>query len=121
MSSYRAALGLFAYLAEELNDTIHVSLDPVEVSSALNQGRYGRLINPPRTTHVNANNDEHEWEIFVISPTRDAVEAWPALDDVADIIAELVDATETELSRYQPPHGDTPYPCAVLSCTTTTP
>lgn len=121
MSSHGAALELLDHLTEELDDRILVSLDPGEINAALNQGRWAVLINPPRTTHVNVSHDEHEWSLYVISPVRDALQAWPDLDALAALVAWSVDATETELSRYQPPHGDTPYPCAVITCTTTTP
>lgn len=123
MSSHETALDLQGILMDALADDpaideCDVVLDPVRALSSLNAGTPVVVVQPPRLEFLTHAATEAVWEIVAAAPTRDAVEAWPDLDQLLAVLATALDATEARFGGFQGPTGD-PWPAVIVETTTT--
>lgn len=116
-------------IAQDLRDDIDealtdaqdcvVEIDPARASSALNAGELVILIQPPRIEYVTSAVSEAEWSILVISPIRDAIEAWPIIDPLTVAVVVALNATATQYGGFQDQNGSI-WPCSIVTTTTST-
>lgn len=127
--SYAIAVQLRANIAEALsaayepygdepdNVVPFVTLNAVKAGAELTGGRTVVLVGPPSMEYVTAGINEAEWTIWVAVPIRDAVEAWPVLDNLTEIVADAVEASGHTYGTLTSNNGE--WPCTVITTTTT--
>lgn len=96
-----------------------VTLDPREAAAALLAGELAVVIQPPATTFETWTITEYTWQIVVISPVPEALDAWPSLDALVAELREPLELDSAALTMWQPAQGPA-WPCASLTTTTST-
>lgn len=122
MSGYLATLAMrdrVTAAAEGAGLDLLATIDPTEAVAALLSDRTVVLVNPPSTTRETWTVQTHTFEVTVISPIQEPLEAWPVLDATADTLADPL-GTDTErltLWRSDDASGGT-WPCVHLTLDT---
>lgn len=96
-----------------------VTLDPAEAAGALGSGEPAVVVMPPDSEFPTWTMTEYTWQLVVISPAPEVLDAWPVLSDLIDELREPLELDRAQLTMWQPPTGS-PWPCALLTTTTTT-
>ncbi|WP_405472372.1 hypothetical protein [Paenarthrobacter ilicis] len=92
------------YLTAAAIDTAHVTLDVLEVPSALAVGS-AVVIQPPDFTFVTAAATDATWELHVISgPVQDTLTAWKRIDAIIDALEAPLDLIDAKTAMYQHPN-----------------
>lgn len=108
-----------AHLAlQESGLTMLVTYDPVVAAAELNGGRHVLLVEVERATYETWTATEFQLRFLAISPHTDPIEAWEQLEDFSELLREPLEIETAQLSMWQPATGR-PYPCNLLTTTTT--
>lgn len=103
---------------QESGLTALVTYDPVVAAAELNAGRQVLLVEVERATFETWTVTEFQLRFLAISPDTDPIEAWDQLEDFSEPLREPLEIETAQLSMWQPPNGR-PYPCNLLTTTTT--
>lgn len=94
------------------------TLDPEEANGHLNAGGAVILIEVESATYETWSVTEYKLRFILISPHRAALEAWEQLEAITADVRDPLELETAQLSMWQPDNGR-PYPCNLLTTTTT--
>lgn len=93
-----------------------VTLDGEEAGSACGR-RPLVLIQPPRHEFDTYNSSIVRWQVVLVASHPSALEAWPELDRLLEVLRVPLDVDEATPVSFQPPHGPA-WPALSLTITT---
>ncbi|MGH1977959.1 hypothetical protein [Rothia sp. L_38] len=103
---------------QEAGHQVLATLDPEEANGNLNSGEPVILIEVENATYETWTVTEYKLRFILISPHRAALEAWEQLEAITADIRDPLELETAQLSMWQPDNGR-PYPCNLLTTTTT--
>lgn len=106
-----------ALIAADAGLDLHATIDPAEALAETLNGRHVLLVNPPAVTYETYTVRVYGFEVILVSPTADPLDAWPALDEITEVLAEPLAIDTARLTMWQPQEGQ-PWPCSHLTLDT---
>ncbi|WP_237237441.1 hypothetical protein [Rothia nasimurium] len=103
---------------QEAGHQVLATLDPEEANGHLNAGAPVILIEVESATYETWTVTEYKLRFILISPHRAALEAWEQLEAITADVRDPLELETAQLSMWQPDNGR-PYPCNLLTTTTT--
>lgn len=103
---------------QEAGHQVLATLDPEEANGNLNAGEPVILIEVENATYETWTVTEYKLRFILISPHRAALEAWEQLEAITADVRDPLELETAQLSMWQPDNGR-PYPCNLLTTTTT--
>lgn len=122
MTTYSTALTLQARAAAAVSDAgvddVLVTLDGEAVPGQLDSGASVVLITPPAVEHTGAAVTVETWTVYaIVGESVDVDVYWPALDAIADALADPLEVDRSEAMVWRARNG-LEYPALQLTLTT---
>lgn len=103
---------------QEANISALVTLTGEEANGYLNSGSLVCLVEVEKANFETWTATEFALRFIIISPVQDMLQAWAQLDEMTDALKDPLELESAQLSMWQPENGK-PYPCLLLTTTTT--
>lgn len=103
---------------QEAGHSTLVTLDAEEANSHLNAGEPVLLVEVQKASYDTWTITEFTLRFLLISPTQSALVAWDEVEEITEQILEPLEIETAQLTMWVPENGR-PYPCNLLTTTTT--